>query len=304
MRYLEPHEIEIRIGSTSKDKTKAMLLLYKNARVDMDILDETYGSENWQSNYERIGDVLYCSIGVYNKESATWVWKQSNGIESQGTGETDPNNSKGEASDAFKRSGFMWGIGRELYKWKKLWVTWNGNKYEEYSVEKIEYTEQGEPKSLIIKDSKGNIVYKLENGYYKKVSDKDNTKQAPQEKIEPQAKNEPLNENVDDDERIVKEIENDIKIKNREIWNNLVFEGVKVLERVTEYEKSDLSKISNDYLKTFIKTIASKPLTKIEFTKTQKAPEIVGWETVLVNSELEIKFERYIENKENGGELF
>ena len=100
IRYLEPHEIEIRVGTVSKFKPSAMFLLYKNARVDMDILDEVFGNENWQSEYEKIDGVLYCKIGVYNKDIKEWVWKQSNGIESQGTGGNDPNNQKGEASDA------------------------------------------------------------------------------------------------------------------------------------------------------------------------------------------------------------
>ena len=128
MRKLKPNEIEVRVGTISKAKPKAMLLLYKDARCDMAMLDESYGAGNWQSKYERINDVLYCSIGVFNKEIGEWVWKQSNGVESQGTGEDDPNNKKGEASDSFKRAGFMWGIGRELYEWKDLWIDYDKDK--------------------------------------------------------------------------------------------------------------------------------------------------------------------------------
>lgn len=303
IRYLQPHEIEIRIGSTSKDKSKAMLLLYKNARVDMDILDELYGSENWQSRYERIGNVLYCSIGVYNEEIKEWIWKQSNGVESQGTGSEDPNNKKGEASDSLKRAGFMWGIGRELYKWKGIWVTFNGNKYENYSVKEIAYDDNGDPKDLIIVDGKGNIVYKLENGYYKRVNAKDTYKQPQQEKTQPQANNEPTNENIDDDV-IEKDIENDIKLKNREIWNNLVFEGVKVLQRVSSYDKEDIKNVATDYLKRFIKELTDKSMAKIEFSKKDKAPELKGWEIIVVDSNLEIKFEKFIENIEDDKELF
>lgn len=99
IRTLNATEIDIRIGATSKDGKSATLLLYKDARVDMALLDELYGPGLWQTKYERIGDVLYCSIGVWF-EGIGWVWKQSNGIESQGTGDDDPNNVKGEASDA------------------------------------------------------------------------------------------------------------------------------------------------------------------------------------------------------------
>lgn len=305
MRYLEPHEIEIRVGSTSRDKPKGMLLLYKNARVDMDILDETFGSENWQSKYERIGDILYCSIGVYCKENKTWVWKQSNGIESQGTGADDPNNSKGEASDSLKRAGFMWGIGRELYKWKGIWIDYDKvkDKYENYVVDEISYTEKGEPQNLIIKNSKGKVVYKLENGYYKKVSDKDNTKQPQQEKIEPQAENEPLNDN-DIDERIEKDIINDIRVNNREIWNDLLFEGVKVLGRITKYDQADLKGIANDYLKLFVNKRIKKDLTTVEFSKKEKAPELKGWEVLIVDTTFINMFRKHIEELEKDADLF
>jgi hypothetical protein len=102
VRKLKNYEIELRVGSTSKKVDKVNLLLYKDARCDMSILDETYGSNNWQSRYEKIDGVLYCSIGVYNKDIKDWVWKSSNGIESRGTGDNDPNNVKGEASDALR----------------------------------------------------------------------------------------------------------------------------------------------------------------------------------------------------------
>ena len=110
-RLLTKDEIEVKVKQvTSKG---AVLLLYKTARVDMAILDEIYGAMNWQCDYKVVNDNLYCGIGVRNNETNEWVWKWDCGIESRADGEG--NEKKGEASDAFKRAGFKWGIGVELY---------------------------------------------------------------------------------------------------------------------------------------------------------------------------------------------
>lgn len=104
-RTLRADEIDVRVGSVSK--TGATLLLYKNARVDMQVLDETVGQYNWQRDHKEIKGNLYCGIGI--NSGCEWVWKWDCGTESNTEAE------KGEASDSFKRAGFNWGIGRELY---------------------------------------------------------------------------------------------------------------------------------------------------------------------------------------------
>lgn len=111
-RRLKPEEIDVKVGSVSaKGYT---LLLYKNARVDMEILDETVGAENWQNKFYEVCGNLYCSVGIninYNKDKEPyWIWKDDCGVESA-FGDKE----KGQASDARKRAGFAWGIGRELY---------------------------------------------------------------------------------------------------------------------------------------------------------------------------------------------
>lgn len=110
-RKLQAHEIDVRIGQAiSTEKWSGVsLLLYKNARVDMDILDEVVGAENWQRKHEVINGNLYCHVGIYSKDKNEWVWKSDCGTESNTEKE------KGEASDAFKRACVNWGIGRELY---------------------------------------------------------------------------------------------------------------------------------------------------------------------------------------------
>ena len=106
MRNLRKDEIEVRVASTQNNV--AQLLLYKTARTDAAILDETFGQFNWQCSYSEIKGNLFCTISVRDPKTNEWVSKSDCGAESNIEKE------KGEASDAFKRSGFRWGIGVEL----------------------------------------------------------------------------------------------------------------------------------------------------------------------------------------------
>lgn len=133
-RPLKADEIEVRV-STVKDSGMS-LLLYKDARCDMNILDETVGAYNWQRHHELINGNLFCNVGiaVTNKQGfKEWVWKQDVGTESYTEKE------KGQASDSFKRACFNWGIGRELYTAPFIWVT-GCNKIDKFKVKEISYT--------------------------------------------------------------------------------------------------------------------------------------------------------------------
>ena len=105
-RDLTANEIDVRVGQVGDGY--CTLLLYKDARVDMDILDETVGCEYWQRKHYEVKGNLYCSVGIYF-DDAGWVWKDDCGTESYTEKE------KGESSDSFKRACVNWGIGRELY---------------------------------------------------------------------------------------------------------------------------------------------------------------------------------------------
>jgi len=109
MRTLRADEIEVRIGQIGAKGCTA--LLYKDARTDMNILDEEYGTNNWQKDYKEIKGNLYCGVGVWDEEKKQWIWKWDCGTES------NVEKAKGEASDSFKRACFNvgGGIGRELY---------------------------------------------------------------------------------------------------------------------------------------------------------------------------------------------
>jgi len=105
---LEIQEIDFRVQSINKGGY-ATILAYKDARVDMNRLDDVYGVEGWQKKYDLINGNLFCSVGIWSEKLNQWVWKQDVGTESAAEKE------KGQASDAFKRACFNLGIGRELY---------------------------------------------------------------------------------------------------------------------------------------------------------------------------------------------
>lgn len=114
MRPLRADEIEVRVGTVGEKGVS--MLLYKNARTDMQILDETYSPMGWQCRYKEVKGNLFCTIGILSPEYDEWIWKEDCGTESNTEKE------KGEASDAFKRAGFRWGIGRELYTAPFIWL--------------------------------------------------------------------------------------------------------------------------------------------------------------------------------------
>ena len=101
-------EVDFRVQSVNKGGY-ATILAYKDARVDMNRLDAVYGVDGWQKKYEVINGNLFCSVGIWSEKLQQWVWKMDVGTES------NTEKQKGEASDAFKRACFNFGIGRELY---------------------------------------------------------------------------------------------------------------------------------------------------------------------------------------------
>jgi len=137
-RDLKANEINVRIAAIkdTDEKKGVSLLLYKDARCDANILDETVGSENWECKFYECKGNLFCSLGIRNPENPMeFIYKDDCGSESYTEKE------KGEASDAFKRAGFKWGIGRELYTAPFIWVTdcniKNGKCFDTFSVKHI-----------------------------------------------------------------------------------------------------------------------------------------------------------------------
>lgn len=111
-RTLMANEIDVRIGQI-KDNGLS-LLLYKDARCDMNILDETVGALNWQRHHSR--DNANCIVSIWDEEKKQWIEKEDTGTESNTEAE------KGLASDSFKRACTNFGIGRELYTAPFIWI--------------------------------------------------------------------------------------------------------------------------------------------------------------------------------------
>lgn len=168
VRLLKADEIECRIATISEKGLS--LLLYKDARVDQKILDETFGIFGWKRSHQCIDGNLYCTVEIYDKDSGTWVSKQDVGTMSYSEKE------KGQASDSFKRACFNWGIGRELYTAPFIWIPAgkaavqcreeegrNRDKkfycYDRFSVSSIGYNSEREITSLVIVNDKGQTVY-------------------------------------------------------------------------------------------------------------------------------------------------
>ena len=140
-RDLTSEEIEVRVQSVAKNDKGVILLLYKDARVDQNVLDETVTPKYWQKDYYEANGILFCKVGInvgaLTGTYDTWVWKSDCGSESNIEAQ------KGEASDAFKRACFNWGIGRELYTAPFIYVPAdkcnisNGKCFDKFAVERI-----------------------------------------------------------------------------------------------------------------------------------------------------------------------
>ena len=163
IRLLRADEIECRVGMISEKGLS--LLLYKDARVDMKILDEVYGPFNWQRKHEMIGGNLYCTVSIWDKEKQQWVSKMDVGTKSNTEQE------KGEASDSFKRACFSHGIGRELYTAPFIWIGAEKvsikrkndryTTYDKFKISSISYNENREITGISIINQDGRVVYSL-----------------------------------------------------------------------------------------------------------------------------------------------
>lgn len=160
IRLLKANEIECRIG-TVKEGKGISLLLYKDARVDMRILDEVFGFDGWEREHQLIDGKLFCTVRVWSEKRGCWISKQDVGTESNTEKE------KGQVSDSFKRACFNLGIGRELYTAPFIWIPASKgyNKYEKFEVKEIGYNEDREINKLVIVDSKGKEAFRMGNNY-------------------------------------------------------------------------------------------------------------------------------------------
>lgn len=174
MPLLTANDIECRVGQVKKadGETKGLsLLLYKDARCDMAILDKVFGSFSWKREHiireNVIGNVRtmvnYCKVSIYDHETKEWVSKEDVGTES------NTENAKGEASDAFKRACVNWGIGRELYTAPFIWIKPEPGEqitYTKFFVKEIGYDKARNIGLLKIVDNKGVERYSYVSNVY------------------------------------------------------------------------------------------------------------------------------------------
>lgn len=163
IRTLRDDEIEVRVGIVKKNGIS--LLLYKDARCDMNILDETFGITGWQRKHELINGALFCTVSIKG-ENGEWISKQDVGVESYTEAV------KGAASDSFKRACFNIGIGRELYTAPFIWISSDKISLAEdngklkvrdsFFVSSISYDKSGRViKSLEIRNQRKEVVYQI-----------------------------------------------------------------------------------------------------------------------------------------------
>lgn len=173
IRLLSKEDIDVRVAQTNiynnngQQVVKVNLLLYKNARVDMKILDELFTPMGWKRTHKLIGDRLYCCVEVFNEKTGEWICKEDVGVESNTEAE------KGQASDSFKRACVNWGIGRELYTAPRISVELTDKEYTRgqdgkirvgatFGVKSIGYdTNSRTITSLEIQDRFGNVRFSM-----------------------------------------------------------------------------------------------------------------------------------------------
>ena len=162
-RNLTIDEIEVRVGGGGN------LLLYKTARTDAKLLDETVGQLNWQKKFYQVKNTMICSVGInvnYNDPSKEpyYIWKDDAGDD-----DYTMEKIKAEASDSFKRAGFAWGIGRNLYTAPRIKLDDKFKGKQFFDVEQIGYDKDGTITDLVISTDFGKtIVFSYRNG--RKVS--------------------------------------------------------------------------------------------------------------------------------------
>lgn len=181
IRLLRADEIEVRVQEikpSAKGHWYVSLMLYKTARTDMKLLDEVFGSMNWQNRYRSIDKKMYCEIEVWDDEKKCWIHKENVGTEANMEAE------KSEASDAMKRAGFLWGIGRELYTPLQIKVyepyvnvikvdDKKGKTYDRFYVKEIGYNEEARKITdiVICNATLKCECYRMENGIVKTTTE-------------------------------------------------------------------------------------------------------------------------------------
>jgi hypothetical protein len=103
-------DIEWRVGQEIKgkgDKPYAMVFAYVTSRAIMNRLDQVFGIGGWRDEYEVLSQGVVCRLSCLI--DGEWITK------TDAAPFTDIESLKGGFSDALKRAGVKFGIGRYLY---------------------------------------------------------------------------------------------------------------------------------------------------------------------------------------------
>ena len=234
-RKLEADEIEVRIGTINKNGLS--LLLYKDARCDMNILDETVGEMNWTRDHYECKGNLYCRVGIRG-DDGNFVYKSDCGAE------TYTEKEKGEASDSFKRACVNWGIGRELYTSPFIWFGSDKCKIEEkngkpickdkFVIKKIAINQNKKIYGLQVFNQSAGTAFTYYNAELddtkKKANKKNEKKEAEQVPVDDMSDQDLFQDLCDESDRMVAEIEaEEHKCSNC---------GVEINDRVYKYSKT------------------------------------------------------------------
>ena len=175
-RDLRPEELEVRVGNTIKNLKGEVyafqVMIYKTARADLQVLDETFGVFGWKNNYYQVKNTMVCSISIWDEEKKQWINKDNGGDDDFNTEQI-----KAELSDSMKRAGFNVGIGRKLYTLNKLYmvieISDENTTKGRYAVQDIEYDKLGVTHIVIINTKTKKVVldqYRKDIGKVNKVA--------------------------------------------------------------------------------------------------------------------------------------
>ena len=268
VRLLRADEIECRVSTINERGLS--LLLFKDARVDQKILDETFTPFGWKRTHQIIDGNLYCTVEIWDSEKCQWISKQDVGTTSYSEKE------KGQASDSFKRACFNWGVGRELYTAPFIWIgavhatiQKKDNKFttsDRFSVQSISYNEQREINALVIVNGKGFKVFEMKPKQKNRqdTGNQQNTGGKPDEGQEAECKEEPSRETGSPKKSGQKPEENRITDMQKSILEQeLKRTGVPIENVLARYKIHKLEQMTPE--------IYTKALSGLKKSKTKEA---------------------------------
>lgn len=110
-----PANIEWRVQSQTKDKSKVIVVPYLTNRAVMESFDAAFGPLGWKSSFQEVQDGFLCTLSVKD-ESGEWISR------TDGAPRTDIEGLKGGVSGSMKRCAVQFGLGRSLYNYPKVMI--------------------------------------------------------------------------------------------------------------------------------------------------------------------------------------